>query len=191
MPVYDMALCVSIRITETELVLAMNSVFLVNIKASDLESAVFIVFERAAGASSIASLCVSTQTKIDHGCSASLVNGSRLLKFNDMAQLETEAASGKIAEVKFSIHSYPRNFSVPTGIPGQGFGYKIRFNFWFELQPPLPSFLLSYSYSRRGQTGIARTSEPWCSSHPQCEFEPPPSKSFDTCPFFLSAYLVF
>ncbi len=94
---------------------AATTVFLVNTSASNLESTVFIVFERAAGVSSITSLCVSTQTKIDHGCRASLVNGSRLLKFNDMAQLETEVASGKIAEVMFSIHSYPRNFSVPTG----------------------------------------------------------------------------
>ncbi len=47
---YDMAL-VLIRITKTELVLATNtattSIFLINTSASNLDSAVFVVFERA------------------------------------------------------------------------------------------------------------------------------------------------
>ncbi len=65
---YDMALCVLIRITKTELVLAINTaattIFLINTSASDLESAVFVVFERAAGASSTASFCICAQIKI-------------------------------------------------------------------------------------------------------------------------------
>ncbi len=65
---YDMAL-VLIRITKTELVLATNtattSIFLINTSASNFESAVFVVFERAAGASPIASFCICAQIKID------------------------------------------------------------------------------------------------------------------------------
>ncbi len=65
---YDMAL-VLIRIAKTELVLATNtattSIFLINTTASNLESAVFVVFETAAGASSITSFCICARIKID------------------------------------------------------------------------------------------------------------------------------
>ncbi len=60
---------VSIRITQTELVLTMNTaariVFLVNTSMSDLESPVFVVFEGVACVSSIASLGYSASLGTD------------------------------------------------------------------------------------------------------------------------------